>query len=1047
MGLHDTISEIVSAINDELKTIKRYGATSRITLFAGIRSPQDFSKYIIYRFEMLLQRTLPEGSRGKLVFHNKSTDADVVAVEGQYLWLSLSRDMGDRIPQAYYDTDLTFILEDLKEKYSQAFNGSLPMGQAGINLIVRSISNIVPKDFFIRYSDQYLSSEQLSAIDKILSAEVGAILGPPGTGKTRTLAGLLIECFMSGERILVCGYTNRAVDEALNAFKKAALFCVKEDFLSAYNRGKIVRKGTSIFPEIEPVIKNPDEIADNMKTELQKQLDEARRKLRDTQKSLNEMWSLVKKVEIKQRIQGDINSQYRIIADKSAEYEKNDQKIGHLDKQIQEKEREYSILHDSGVIKWLTSLKRRWDLEKEIAALNRERDKLKSQQPRLIRTITEQRTRWQGLQGKLDEYEAATRGVELEDMKRTMRAGTDEIDSLKRRMNDLEKSIEDTTGYVIKNALVIFATLSKAHIDKDLGGVSFDRVIIDEASMASLPQVFLAGFKAKKSIYIFGDDKQLAPICTSIKDTVRNWFARDIYQYANLNNPSASNVSQLETQRRMPDELGGLVSHLFYKNILKHDYDMNNELFNVFPWLEERHITLVDTSEQGALCNRHECGRGYSRVNVAHAVTALSLFKEAAQINISPAKMAYITPYRAQAEFFGALVLKNREESAKEQIQFLPDLRWGTVHRFQGGEAELVIYDTCESPRQLPTKLTGGSLNIEGEDPEIDDSSRLHCVALSRAKSHLVILANLRWLREQLTPNSKLSNIIETLSEMGCILPVPKHHSALRLFEKSLGQRNLFTLDLGSFPYILCNEGIFYDLLADDFRNCKKKLIIVSPYLSQKRITLLEPLLRHLKSKRIKVTVWTKDPLDLATTGDHHAECARILEGFGFKVSFRSGTHEKAVIVDGTTAYYGSLNPLSHRDTKETMLRLFDAAFAKALVDHLNLEEQEPRRDEHKDQQSSTDRIFRKVGLKDPEEVLNEEMVRKVLKKLRWVIAEDKGLPRHSTLWNRTIDWLIMMSPKNRKSLLECEEFKRNRSNITGYEDFIVTLMTMMKEN
>jgi len=228
-------------------------------------------------------------------------------------------DMGDRIPQAYYETDLSFILEDLKEKYSQALNGSLPMSQAGINLLVGNIAGTIPKDFFIRYSDGYLSPEQLLAIDKILSAEVGAILGPPGTGKTMTLASLLIECFMSGERILVCGYTNRAVDEALTAFKRAALSCVKEDFLSAYNRGKIVRKGTSVFPEIEPIIKNSDEIADSMKTELQKQLDEARRNLRDTQKSLNEMWSLAKKVEIKQRIKADINSQYRIIVDKSGD--------------------------------------------------------------------------------------------------------------------------------------------------------------------------------------------------------------------------------------------------------------------------------------------------------------------------------------------------------------------------------------------------------------------------------------------------------------------------------------------------------------------------------------------------------------------------------------------------------------------------------------------------------------------------------------------------------------------------------------------------------
>jgi hypothetical protein len=276
---------------------------------------------------------------------------------------------------------------------------------------------------------------------------------------------------------------------------------------------------------------------------------------------------------------------------------------------------------------------------------------------------------------------------------------------------------------------------------------------------------------------------------------------------------------------------------------------------------------------------------------------------------------------------------------------------------------------------------------------------------------------------------------------------VPEHHSALRLFEKSLGQRNFFTPDLGSFPYVLCNEAGFYDMLAEDINNCKNKLIIVSPFLTQRRITLLDPLLRQLKSKKVKVAIWTKDPLDRATMGDHHAESARILEGFGFKVLFRSGTHEKAVIIDDNTAYYGSLNALSHKNTRETMLRVVDAAFVKALVDHLDLEEVEPRRREQKGQQTSVDRIFQAVGLRDAKENLNEERVRKVLKKLRWVIAQDKGLPYQSTLSNKTIDWLIEVGPENRESLLECEEFKRNRSNISGYEDFIVLLMTMMKEN
>jgi hypothetical protein len=177
MDLNETVGEVAAAINDELKTTKRQGATSRITLFAGKSSSREFSRSFLYRFEMLIQRTLPEGSRGKLLFHNRSIDADVVAVDGQYLWLNLSMDMGGRIPQAYYDVDLSFILEDLKEKYSQALKGALWMGQAGKNLVLGVTSNQIPKDFFVRYSDQYLSSEQTLAIEKILSAEAAFLVG------------------------------------------------------------------------------------------------------------------------------------------------------------------------------------------------------------------------------------------------------------------------------------------------------------------------------------------------------------------------------------------------------------------------------------------------------------------------------------------------------------------------------------------------------------------------------------------------------------------------------------------------------------------------------------------------------------------------------------------------------------------------------------------------------------------------------------------------------------------------------------------------------
>jgi hypothetical protein len=154
--MNEIAGEILSAINDELKAVKRNGGTSRITLFSGKRSGNRLIPgAFVYRFDMLLQRTLPDGSRGQLTFQNRRVDAEVVATEGQYLWLSLMTDIGDRLPQAYYDVDMTFLLEDLKEKYSSFVKGEMKAGKPGTNLLLGNASGIIAKDVYVRYTDQY----------------------------------------------------------------------------------------------------------------------------------------------------------------------------------------------------------------------------------------------------------------------------------------------------------------------------------------------------------------------------------------------------------------------------------------------------------------------------------------------------------------------------------------------------------------------------------------------------------------------------------------------------------------------------------------------------------------------------------------------------------------------------------------------------------------------------------------------------------------------------------------------------------------------------
>jgi len=138
---------------------------------------------------------------------------------------------------------------------------------------------------------------------------------------------------------------------------------------------------------------------------------------------------------------------------------------------------------------------------------------------------------------------------------------------------------------------------------------------------------------------------------------------------------------------------------------------------------------------------------------------------------------------------------------------------------------------------------------------------------------------------------------------------------------------------------------------------------------------------------------------------------------------------------------------LSSINTRETMFRIENKAFAKTLIEHLGIgtcktKQQKGAREAPRHVQEL---ILERLGFKEMEGKIDQEKARKTFKKLRWIIAEDKGLPVQATLWNRTIDWLIQYRPKDINQLYSCEEFRRNRTNIAGYEDVVLHIVNIIK--
>ena len=110
---------------------------------------------------------------------------------------------------------------------------------------------------------------------------------------------------------------------------------------------------------------------------------------------------------------------------------------------------------------------------------------------------------------QMQKLSAQTRGfdrISISDKVDTIRSKVAEIDS---QCKKTEEALQALKLIILEQAQVVGTTLAKTCMSlSDLG--IFDNVIIDEASMASLPMVFIASSIAKKRVILSGDFSQLS---------------------------------------------------------------------------------------------------------------------------------------------------------------------------------------------------------------------------------------------------------------------------------------------------------------------------------------------------------------------------------------------------------------------------------------------------------------------------------------------------------------------------------------------------------
>ncbi|WP_428908251.1 AAA domain-containing protein [Niallia sp. Krafla_26] len=320
---------------------------------------------------------------------------------------------------------------------------------------------------------------------------------------------------------------------------------------------------------------------------------------------------------------------------------------------------------------------------------------------------------------------------------------------------DLESKIAKVLAKVrqkelqfLKEAYIVGTTLAKAAIDPAVFEQEFDLVILDEASMAYVPQAALAASLGKRLI-ICGDFKQLPPIASSRDPLVEKWMKEDIFHRTSVVdslNPDRlhPHLFMLKEQRRMHPGISSFTNQYIYQNLVGDHESVRksrNKIVDKAPF-PGRASVLVDTSFSGMYCINDK--RSNSRFNLWQLLLSFQLIHEA--YSTGAMSIGYVTPYRAQANLMNILL-----EDIYKVEKMAGDIIAATVHKFQGSERDVMIFDTVDSePQQRAGMLLTGK-----------NSERLINVAITRTKGKFLHISNLEFIRQNIYRGKTLRQLVE----------------------------------------------------------------------------------------------------------------------------------------------------------------------------------------------------------------------------------------------------------------------------------------------
>ncbi|MFO7667195.1 MAG: AAA domain-containing protein, partial [Desulfobacterales bacterium] len=399
----------------------------------------------------------------------------------------------------------------------------------------------------------------------------------------------------------------------------------------------------------------------------------------------------------------------------------------------------------------------------------------------------------------------------------------------------------------------------------------------------------------------------------------------------------------LRIQYRMHPSISLIANSLIYENFLvdgkklvdgescrldheKCDYSLLNWYYR--DWGHDNPVLLVDTGPLNAWVTSVSRGNRSSRLNFLSATICVDLAESILKNDRpelkagSSPRILIISPYRPHARLVDILI---KEQGLENEV------RSGTVHNFQGSEADLVIFDLVNDEPHFRVGMFIPSLD--------EDMKRLINVALTRAKRRLFVVGNFDYI-QKLAKNAFLGGeLIPFLKERfpcvnaNSVVPYGLASSSADAQAKVFGGKVESDADR-----IMMTQDRFYSFFCGDVNDAKERVIIYSPFITQDRLAIMEPSLKSAVECGVKTFVITKALCDRGRRElSNYRMLESTLEKWGVVVIHKRRMHEKLAIIDNSILWIGSLNILSYSNTQEIMERRLSKNVVEDFIKTLRL--------------------------------------------------------------------------------------------------------------